>query len=63
MNNNDLFKLYLIEVNTIEEENKKFSTKHKAKINAILIFIIGLSLGLITLWTVAQEIMMKLRFK
>lgn len=64
--NNELFKLYLEEVNRIEadETTKRFKRANKRfirSIDMILIGIIGACIGLMTVWAIAQEVLMKLR--
>lgn len=57
--NNDLFLKYLIEVNTIKGERPK--KRSIRSIEALLIIILLGSAGLMTIWAIAQEIMVKLR--
>jgi hypothetical protein len=64
--NNELFKLYLEEVNRIEcdEAQKRFKTankRFKTHIDIILIIILGACAGIVTFWAIIQEIAMKLR--
>lgn len=64
---NELFLNYLIEVNTIEEDSENKRDKKREKkivkfIESLIIYMIGISIGLITIWHVAQEVLMKLRF-
>lgn len=60
--NNELFKLYLEEVNRIdcEEKENRFKRSHNRFIRYIDVILI-LTFGTITLWNVAKEIAMKLR--
>jgi len=67
MKNNELFLLYLQECNTIDtnEERSRERIKRKRdrivrKADSILILMIGVSFGIMTLWTIIQEVMMKL---
>lgn len=68
VNHNELFKLYLQECNDLgtKEENKRERIKRKRnklikKADIILITMIGVSIGIMTLWAIAQEIAIKLR--
>ena len=62
--NNELFRLYLEQVNHLDEDGKrkvKRSRKLIRSIDLILIMILGFSAGIITIWNVVQEIALKLR--
>lgn len=63
--NNELFKLYLAEVNRLDEEStkKRFKVpKRRFKIDLmdVALIIVLLSFGLITIWNIALEIITKL---
>jgi hypothetical protein len=64
--NNELFRLYLEEVNRIEcdEAQKRFKKANKrfrAHIDIILVIVLVACAGIISFWAIIQEIAMKLR--
>lgn len=65
--NNELFKIYLDEVNKLEEESekkrfKKTKNKFKLDIMEVVMIVALLSFGIITLWNIALEIVSKLKY-
>jgi nucleoside 2-deoxyribosyltransferase len=67
LKNNELFKIYLQECNAFDTNEEQIRERIKRKRSAlikkadiILILMIGVSLGIMTLWAIVQEIIIKL---
>lgn len=61
--NKELWKIYLEEVNYLPMDNKNnYRKKVITNLDSMLIFIISLAIAITSLWFIAQEIVLKLKF-